>query len=297
MLDALRALGARVDGDALPFTLHGTGGIPGGDVVIDASASSQFVSGLLLSGARYDKGVTVHHDGKPVPSLPHIDMTVAMLREAGVDVDDAEPNTWRVAPGAIRARDWAVEPDLSNAAVFLAAAAVTGGRVTVAGWPAASTQPGTEILAVLAARRAATVEPGADGMTVTGPARAVRRRRRPARRQRAHPDRRRRRRAGHRARPGSAGSRTSAATRPTGSPRSSPRSARWAATSPRPPDGLEIRPAALHGGPWRAYADHRMATAGALVGLVVPGVEVDDVECTAKTIPDFPARWAALLSS
>ena len=91
VLDALRALGARVEGDSLPFTLHGTGGLPGGDVVIDASASSQFVSGLLLSGARYDKGVTVHHrdiTGKPVPSLPHIEMTVAMLREAGVEVDD-----------------------------------------------------------------------------------------------------------------------------------------------------------------------------------------------------------------
>src|SRR5439155_1568609 len=127
------------------------------------------------------KGVTVHHDGKPVPSLPHIAMSVAMLREAGVDVDDAEPNTWRVYPGVIRARDWAVEPDLSNAAVFLAAAAITGGRVTVAGW--------------------------------------------------------------------------------------------------------------------RAYADHRMATAGALIGLAVPGVEVDDIDCTTKTIPDFAGRWAELLSS
>src|SRR5436190_34195 len=98
VLDALRALGARIDGDGLPFTLHGTGGLPGGNVVIDASASSQFVSGLLLSAARFDKGVTVHHDGKPVPSLPHIEMTVDMLRTAGVGVDDSEPNTWRVAP-------------------------------------------------------------------------------------------------------------------------------------------------------------------------------------------------------
>src|SRR5919112_688136 len=131
VLDALRALGARIDGDRLPFTLHATGGLSGGEVVIDASASSQFVSGLLLSGARYEKGVTVVHDGKPLPSLPHIDMSVDMLRTAGVEVDDADANTWRVAPGPIAPRDWTVEPDLSNAAVFLAAAAVTRGEVTV----------------------------------------------------------------------------------------------------------------------------------------------------------------------
>jgi 3-phosphoshikimate 1-carboxyvinyltransferase len=293
VLDALRALGARVDGDGLPFTLHGTGGLPGGDVVIDASASSQFVSGLLLSGARYDKGVTVHHDGKPVPSLPHIEMTVAMLREADVDVDDAVANTWRVAPGGIRARDWAVEPDLSNAAVFLAAAAITGGRVTVAGWPAASTQPGTEILAVLAEAGAA-VEPGADGMTVTGPDVL----------------------GGVDVDLHDASELTptvaAVAALATGPSRirgvahirghETDRIAALAAEINglggdvvETPDGLEIRPVPLRGGPWRAYADHRMATAGALIALVVPGVEVDDVDCTAKTIPDFPARWADLL--
>jgi 3-phosphoshikimate 1-carboxyvinyltransferase len=293
VLNALRALGAVVDGGALPFTLHGTGGIVGGDVVIDASASSQFVSGLLLSGARYDKGVTVHHDGKPVPSLPHIDMTVAMLREAGVDVDDAAPNTWRVVPGAIRARDWAVEPDLSNAAVFLAAAAVTAGRVTVTGWPAASTQPGTEILAVLAEAGCA-VEPGADGMTVTGPDVL----------------------SGIDVDLHDASELTptvaAVAALSTGPSRirgvahirghETDRLAALAAEINRlggdvveTADGLEIRPTALHGAPWRAYADHRMATAGALLGLVVPGVEVDDVDCTAKTIPDFPARWADLV--
>jgi len=142
VLDALRALGADIDGDGLPFTLHGTGRVAGGVVTIDASASSQFVSGLLLAGARYDAGVTVHHDGKPVPSLPHIDMTVQMLREAGVTVADDEPNTWRVEPGPIASRDWMVEPDLSNATPFLAAAAATGGAVTVPGWPTDTTQPG-----------------------------------------------------------------------------------------------------------------------------------------------------------
>jgi 3-phosphoshikimate 1-carboxyvinyltransferase len=293
VLDALRALGADIDADALPFTVRGTGVVPGGDVTIDASASSQFVSGLLLSGARYEKGVTVHHDGKPVPSLPHIDMSVAMLRQAGVEVDDAEPNTWRVGPGPIRARDWAVEPDLSNASVFLAAAAVTGGEVTVLGWPAASTQPGTEILSVLE-QAGCTVVAGADQVTVRGPERldgidvdlheaseltptvaAV-------------------------AALAGGPSRITGVAHIRG--HETDRLAALAAeltglggAVTELPDGLEIRPAALHGGPWKAYADHRMATAGAIVGLRVPGVEIDDVECTGKTMPGFAERWADLL--
>lgn len=296
VLGALRALGAAVEGDRLPFTLRGTGALPGGEVVIDASASSQFVSGLLLSGARYDAGVLVHHDGKPVPSLPHIEMTVDMLRTAGVDVDDATANTWRVAPGPIAARDWVVEPDLSNAAVFLAAAAVTGGEVTVAGWPAASTQPGVEILSVLAAA-GATVTPGPDGMTVAGPAEL----------------------SGVDVDLHDASELTptvaAVAALATGPSRirgvahirghETDRLAALAAELSalggdvtETPDGLEIRPAPLRAAvdrPWRAYADHRMATAGALVGLVVPGLAVDDIASTDKTFPDFPAGWAGLL--
>lgn len=298
VLDALRALGARIDGASLPFTLHGTGGLPGGEVVIDASASSQFVSGLLLSAARYDKGVTVRHDGKPVPSLPHIEMTVAMLRTADVDVDDAEPNTWRVAPGPIAARDWVVEPDLSNAAVFLAAAAITGGDVTVAGWPADSAQPGAEILPVLA-QTGCTVEPGPAGMTVHGPdelagvdvdlhdaseltptvAAVAAMATGPSRiRGVAHI-------RGH-----ETDRITALATEITA----------LGGDVTETPDGLEIRPARLCvqlDRLWRSYADHRMATAGALVGLVVPGVMIDDVACTDKTIPDFPSRWNALVQA
>jgi 3-phosphoshikimate 1-carboxyvinyltransferase len=293
VLDALRALGADIDADALPFTVLGTGSLPGGEVTIDASASSQFVSGLLLSGARYEKGVTVLHDGKPVPSLPHIEMTVAMLREAGVEVDDGEPNAWRVAPGPIRARDWAVEPDLSNAAVFLAAAAVTAGEVTVLGWPAGSTQPGTEILSVLE-QAGCTVDVSADGVTVRGPQRL----------EGIDVDL-------HEASeltPTVAAIAALAAgpSRITGVAHirghETDRLAALAAeltglggAVTELPDGLEIRPVALHGGPWKAYADHRMATAGAIVGLRVPGVEVDDVECTSKTIPGFAQRWAELL--
>ena len=305
VLDALRALGARVDGDRLPFTVHGAGGLPGGDVVIDASASSQFVSGLLLSGARYDKGVTVHHNGKPLPSLPHIEMTVDMLRAAGVEVDDSadgagrsEPDTWRVTPGPIAARDWAVEPDLSNAAVFLAAAAVTGGEVTVLGWPADSIQPGTEILSVLT-QAGCTVEPGPDGMTVHGPdalagvdvdlhdaseltptvAAVAALATGPSRiRGVAHI-------RGHET------DRLAALATEIGA---------LGGDVTETPDGLEIRPVPLTGRtdrPWGAYADHRMATAGALIGLVVPGVAIDDVACTDKTIPDFPARWSALVEA
>jgi 3-phosphoshikimate 1-carboxyvinyltransferase len=297
VLNALRALGASVSGDALPFTLHGAGGLPGGEVVLDASESSQFVSGLLLSGARYDKGVLVRHDGKPVPSLPHIRMTVDMLRAAGVEVDDAEPNSWRVQPGLIAARDWTIEPDLSNAAVFLAAAAVTGGRVTVAGWPAGSTQPGVAFLSVLE-QFGCAVSPGPDGMTVTGPDAL----------------------AGVDVDLHDVGELTptvaALAALATGPSRlrgvahlrghETDRLAALAAEltalgvdAAETDDGLAIRPGAARADqdrPWRAYADHRMATAGALLGLVVPGVTVDDIGCTGKTIPDFPGRWAELVS-
>ncbi len=293
VLDALRALGARIEGGGLPFTLHGTGELTGGEVVIDASASSQFVSGLLLSGARYDKGVTVRHDGAPVPSQPHIAMTVAMLREAGVDVDESATDVWRVAPGPIAARDWAVEPDLSNAAVFLAAAAVTGGEVTVTGWPPGSTQPGVEILTVLA-QAGCTVTADPDGMTVRGPAQL----------------------AGLDVdlRDASELTPTVAAVAALAAGPSTIRGVahirghetdRLAALAAEinglggaveeTADGLVVRPAPLHGGLWRAYADHRMATAGALLGLVVAGVDIDDVGCTDKTIPDFPGRWAELV--
>ncbi|MCT2586272.1 3-phosphoshikimate 1-carboxyvinyltransferase [Actinophytocola gossypii] len=293
VLDALRALGAVVEGDTLPFTLRGKGNLPGGTVTIDASASSQFVSGLLLAGARYDQGLTVHHDGKPVPSLPHIDMTVAMLREAGVEVDDAEPNTWRVAPGPVGTRDWTVEPDLSNATPFLAAAAVTGGSVTVPDWPANTTQPG-DVIGDIAARMGCEVTRDAGGLTVTGPEQLT----------------------GIDVDLHDVGELTptvAAMAALAGGPsvlrgiahlrgHETDRLAALVAEitglggdANETEDGLQIRPAPLHGGTWHAYADHRMATAGAIVGLLVPGVEVDDIATTAKTLPDFPAMWTAML--
>lgn len=293
VLDALRTLGASLDGDSLPFILHGKGTLPGGAVTIDASASSQFVSGLLLAGARYDAGVTVHHDGKPVPSLPHIDMTVAMLREAGVTVDDSAPNTWRVAPGPIASRDWVIEPDLSNATPFLAAAAVTGGSVTVPGWPEKTNQPG-DVFGEIATRMGCTVLRDEHALTLTGPdqlsgidvdlhdvgeltptvaALAVLAAGPSVLRGIAHL-------RGHET------DRLAALAAEIN---------RLGGDARETEDGLEIRPRALTAGVWRAYEDHRMATAGAVVGLRVPGVEVDDIGTTAKTLPDFPQMWDRML--
>jgi 3-phosphoshikimate 1-carboxyvinyltransferase len=295
VLDALRALGADITGDTLPFTVHGTGALTGGAVTIDASASSQFVSGLLLSGARYTNGVTVHHDGKPVPSMPHIEMTVAMLREAGVEVDDGEANTWRVLPGPIAGRDWDIEPDLSNATPFLAAAAVTGGSITVTGWPSTTTQPGDGIRAILT-EMGATVTLDENGLTVTG-----------------------------------SGALSGVDSDLHDIGELTPTIAALAVFADSPSrlrgiahlrghetdrlaalvteiraiggdaeeteDGLLIRPHPLHGGGWRAYADHRMATAGAIIGLVVPGIAIDDIATTSKTLPDFPGMWHRMLAA
>ncbi|MEJ2855961.1 MULTISPECIES: 3-phosphoshikimate 1-carboxyvinyltransferase [unclassified Saccharothrix] len=295
ILDALRALGADIDGEALPFTLHGKGGLPGGEVTIDASASSQFVSGLLLSGARYESGVTVVHDGKPVPSLPHIEMTVTMLREAGVTVDDSTPNVWRVEPGPIAAREYTVEPDLSNAMPFLAAAAVTGGEVTIPGWPATTTQPGAAVKDIFE-RFGCTATVDDRGLTVRGPNRltgvdidlrdeseltptvvalAALAEGRTHIRGVAHI-------RGHET------DRIAALAAEVN---------RLGGRATETEDGLIIDPSPLHGGVWQAYADHRMATAGAIIGLVVAGVEVDDIGSTTKTIPDFPGMWATMLGA
>ena len=155
ILAALRELGAVIDDGgrgAVPFTVHGGGSLPGGAVTLDASASSQFVSGLLLAAPRFDKGAEIRHRGGRAPSAPHIAMTVAMLRDAGAEVETWSarerhagphaPDTWRVHPGPIGPGTIVVEPDLSNAVPFLAAALVTGGAVTIAGWPRRTTAAG-----------------------------------------------------------------------------------------------------------------------------------------------------------
>src|SRR5699024_1910490 len=134
---------------SLPFTVHGTGRVAGGTLTIDASSSSQFVSALLLAAARFEDGLTLHHEGERLPSLPHIDMTIAALAARGVTVTSPATGTWRVEPGPIAGLDVDIEPDLSNAAPFLVAAVVTGGSVTIPRWPAETTQVGADLLDLL----------------------------------------------------------------------------------------------------------------------------------------------------
>ena len=295
VLDALRALGADIEGDRLPFTVRGSGSLRGGSVRIDASASSQFVSGLLLCAASFTDGVTVLHEGSALPSMPHIEMTVQALRSVGVVVDDAVPDRWRVEPGPVQPWTAVIEPDLSNATPFLAAAAVTGGEITVPHWPADTDQAGDAIREILRAM-GAHVTSGPDGLTVTGPDRlrgididlhdvgeltptvaAV-------------------------AVFADSPSRLSGIGHLRGH-----ETDRLAAIATdiaslggdvgESEDALTITPRALHGGQWRSYADHRMATAGAIIGLRVRGVVVDDIATTAKTLPGFDRMWADMLGT
>ena len=295
VLSALRGLGMVVEDEGrgvLPFTVVGSGRVPGGTVTIDASASSQFISALLLAGARYDHGVDVRHVGKPVPSLPHIEMTVDQLRLHSVEVDDTDANRWRVLPGTIRAVDVDIEPDLSNAAPFLAAAMVSGGEVTVRDWPRRTTQAGDALREILT-QMGGAVELTDEGLTVRGsgtvhgidvdlhdigeltPAvaalclladspshlRGV-----------AHI-------RGHET------DRLSALAREfTG----------LGGDVTETDDGLSIRPAPLHGGVFRTYADHRMAHAGVIIGLAVDDVLVENIATTSKTYPGFADDWARL---
>ncbi|KQW07819.1 3-phosphoshikimate 1-carboxyvinyltransferase [Leifsonia sp. Root4] len=296
-ISSLRALGVDINDDGrpvLPFTVHGSGRIEGGEITIDASLSSQFVSGLLLAAARFDNGLTLSHSGERLPSMPHIEMTIETLAARGVTVDSPAPGTWVVAPGPIAAADVAIEPDLSNAAPFLAAALVTGGSVTITGWPSETTQIGAR-LADLLPLFGATVDRDGDRLTVTG----------------------------------GDGIRGVTLDLPEGG-ELVPNLVALAALASEPStitgighirhhetdrlaalvteinklggnvteleDGLHIEPAELHGGTWLSYEDHRMATTGAIIGLAVPGVEIEDIGTTGKTLPQFTELWHSMLS-
>ncbi len=306
LLAALRELGAVIDDEgrgAVPFVVRGRGGIGGGTVTLDASQSSQLVSGLLLAAARFDKGAEVCHRGPRLPSAPHVAMTVRMLREAGAQVDawtagrdPAVPDRWRVHPGELRPRAIVVEPDLSNAAPFLAAALVTGGSVTIADWPRRTLQPGEQILDVLT-RMGASCSPAADGMRVSGPGTVhgigadlgdvseivpvltalaaladspsvftgI----------------------GHMRRHES--DRLAALAREIGA---------LGGDVSEQDDGLVIRPRPLRadGAVFASHDDHRLVMAAAVLGLALPGgLRVGNAATVGKTFPGFTGMWSGML--
>ncbi|WP_223694730.1 3-phosphoshikimate 1-carboxyvinyltransferase [Leifsonia poae] len=296
IVSSLRDLGVDINDDgrgSLPFTVHGTGSVTGGAITIDASSSSQFVSALLLSASRFENGLDLTHVGERLPSLPHIAMTIVTLAARGVVVDSPDVGRWVVQPGPIAALDVDIEPDLSNAAPFLAAAVVTGGSVTITGWPASTTQVGAD-LADLLPLFGATVARDGDRLTVTG-GESI---------------------------PGvtidlSTGGELAPALVAIAALADGPseivgighirhhETDRLAALAAEInglggrvtelPDGLRIEPQPLHGGVWRSYEDHRMATAGAIIGLAVPGVEIENVATTAKTLPQFTQLWQRMV--
>lgn len=297
-IESLRALGAKVTNDdgALPFTVEGLGGVAGGSLTIDASSSSQFVSGLLLAAARFDHGIQLRHEGEHLPSLPHIEMTLDCLERRGVKVSHPEPTLWIVEPGAIKGGEVAIEPDLSNAGPFIAAAMVAGGSVRVPGWPSKTTQVGDEFDGILQ-QMGATVSRDNNGLTVTGTgeiqgldidlsiggelapvvaALAVLAESESRLRGIAHL-------RGHET------DRLAALAAEIN---------RIGGDAQETEDGLIIKPSnKLHGGLWKTYEDHRMATTAAIIGLRVPGIEIENIGTTAKTMPDFANMWLKMLGA
>lgn len=302
IISALRGLDVEINDDdrgTLPFTVVGKGFVAGGSVTIDASESSQFVSALLLAGCRYDAGVSVIHSGTALPSMPHIDMSVEVLRELGirvdVDIKDSTNATWTVHPGVPRSFNVTVEPDLSNAAPFLAAALVCGGSVTIPDWPTQTTQAGNALVSLLPKLGATVSRDGTDlvvaggseinGIDVdlhdvgeltpviaalcalaTGPStlRGI-----------AHL-------RGHET------DRLAALVTEIN---------KLGGNATETADGIHIEPAKLHGGQFATYSDHRMAMAGAVLGLAVADLVIEDIATTSKTLPDFANMWQEMVNA
>ena len=303
VIKALEELGIDIDHGgrySLPLTIHGKGGITGGEIKIDASQSSQFLSSLLLVAPRMKNGLTITHVGASLPSMPHIEMTIAMLKERGVKVSKVDGKTWSVRPSAIQGIRSLIEPDLSNAAPFLGAAMISGGSVTIRDWPKSTTQPGDQlrdILTTMGAQitRKRGVNSQAEDLTITGTGNIH----------------------GIDIDLHDVGELTpsiAAIALLADSPshlrgighlrlHETDRLAALATEfnnlggkTVAHEDSLEIFPAKLHGGTFATYEDHRLATAAAMIALRVPEIHVENIATTSKTFPDFPGLWSTLLT-
>ena len=297
VIKALEELGVNIEHEgrySLPLKIDGTGVLRGGEITIDASASSQFLSALLLIGPSTELGITVKHVGSSLPSTPHIDMTCQMLQDFGAQVDvDHENKVWRVHPSELIGQEITIEPDLSNAAPFLSIAMVCGGKITIADWPQITTQPGDQLKTILKVM-GASIALGTDGLTITGngaihgididlhdvgeltPAIAALAaladspsHLRGIGHLRLHET-----------------DRLAAITREINA---------LGGDVTEDETSLLIKPAKLHGGTFHTYDDHRLATAGAVLGLAIPGIKVENIATTAKTLPDFAALWSSIV--
>ena len=293
-IDSLRALGINIQGDnSLPFTVHGTGEVSGEELTIDASNSSQFVSALLLAAPRFTNGIKLHHRGERLPSTPHIEMTLECLNQRGVKTS-ASGNDWSVSPGPIEAKVVSIEPDLSNAGVFIGAALVVGGTVRIQHWPSQTTQAGDRWREI-AFRFGASVKLDNSDLVIEadGKPKAVQ------------------------LDLGDVGELTPvvaavAAFADAPSELSNIAHLRGHETDrlaaleeqiealggevEQTETGLRIIPRAMHASTLQTYADHRMAHSAAILGLGVPGTQVENIATTAKTYPDFAKDWEVFVS-
>ena len=297
VIKALEQLGISIEHGSkyrLPLTINGSGQINGGEIQIDASASSQFISALLLLGPATKNGLTVKHTGKSLPSMPHIEMTIQMLRKFGAIVE-VDQNSWTIRSGELHGQDLTIEPDLSNAGPFMAAAMVCGGSVEILDWPKSTSQPGDQLRDIFA-KMGARIEQNGEGLKIFGSGEIN----------------------GIDIDLHDVGELTPtiAAVAALASSPSTLRGIghlrlhetdRLAALAneinnlggdvTEGPGELLIKPTNLVASQiFKSYEDHRMATAGAIIGLAVKDLIVENIETTKKTLPNFPGMWQEMLN-
>ena len=297
LIESLKKLNVKVIDNhqgKLPFSIISDGQITGGEIEIDASESSQFISALMLVGAKFNNGLTIKHVGQNLPSAPHIEMTIEMLKEVGVKTNQINATTWRIDNQTINSRNWVVEPDLSNAGPFLAAAMVTKGEIKINDWPLQTTQAGNSWIEILSLM-GANIQLNSKQLILKNESDIK----------------------GINYNLNDVGELTpvlvaislfaNSKSEFTGiSHLRGHETDRLAALvenitaiggdAKETEDGLIINPKQLHGGVWKAFDDHRMATAGAVIGLKVKDIYVDDIATTSKTLPNFEEMWNKMVN-
>lgn len=297
LIESLKKLNVKVIDNyegKLPFSIETNGQIIGGEIEIDASESSQFISALMLVGAKFTNGITIKHIGKNLPSLPHIQMTIEMLNEVGVKTNKIDKTTWRIDNQEIKSKDWHIEPDLSNAGPFLAAAMITSGEVKIKDWPLQTTQAGNSWIQILSLM-GAKIQLNSNELILKNDSEIK----------------------GIKYDLKDVGELTPVLVAISLFANSKSEfigishlrgheTDRLAALvenitsiggdAQETEDGLIINPKKLHGGIWKAFDDHRMATAGAVIGLRINDIYVDDISTTSKTLPNFEEMWNKMVN-